>query len=170
MKLAGAVLVLFAGYLVSRYLIRPHCHHLMLLEEGEYLFRILESEVRDARTPLPALFEATAKRSHTEWQTFFQALAAALYNEQDFIFEREYERLLSSHMKNILTPEEELLFIRAGQSLLSPDMIFQRKNVEQLSEELKVHITKHRENLKNQKKVYQALCLCVSALIVIILI
>ena len=43
MKWFGAFLLLVSGYLLSRRLAEPGIRHVELLEEGEYLFRLLES-------------------------------------------------------------------------------------------------------------------------------
>ena len=51
MKWFGAFLLLVSGYLLSRRLAEPGIRHVELLEEGEYLFRLLESEIRNAKIP-----------------------------------------------------------------------------------------------------------------------
>ena len=63
MKWIGAGLVLTAGYLLSQYLINPAVQHLKMLEEGELLFRILESEIRNLKTPLPELFGEISRKT-----------------------------------------------------------------------------------------------------------
>ena len=62
MKWFGAFLLLVSGYLLSRRLAEPGMRHVELLEEGEYLFRLLESEIRNAKIPLPELFADISRR------------------------------------------------------------------------------------------------------------
>ena len=90
--------------------------------------------------------------------------------ERDFAFGDEFERLLTFHLSEILTEEELLLFLRAGRNLLSDDLTFHKNTSEQLSREIREHVSGMKKRLDSQKKVYQALCLSMSALIVIILI
>ena len=45
MRWFGAFLLLVSGYLLSRRLSEPAMRHVEILEEGEYLFRLLESEI-----------------------------------------------------------------------------------------------------------------------------
>ena len=45
--------------------------HIRLLEEGELLYRILESEIRNTRTPLPLLFGELSERTDSLWHNFF---------------------------------------------------------------------------------------------------
>ena len=55
-KILGGSLVLIAAYLFGMKLMEPAAEHIRLLEEGDLLYRILESEIRNTRTPLPILF------------------------------------------------------------------------------------------------------------------
>ena len=71
MKILGSVLVLMAGYLLSIRLMEPSGERIRLLEEGEYLFRILESEIRNTKMPLPQLFQELGERTKTVWGDFF---------------------------------------------------------------------------------------------------
>ena len=56
-KILGGSLVLIAAYLFGMKLMEPAAEHIRLLEEGDLLYRILESEIRNTRTPLPILFD-----------------------------------------------------------------------------------------------------------------
>lgn len=170
MKWLGAFLLLVSGYLLSRRLAEPAMRHVELLEEGEYLFRLLESEIRNAKIPLPELFAEISRRTGSCWKDFFADLSEEMKEGGDFTFSDEFERLLTFHMTENLTEEEQYLFIRAGRNLLSDDLAFHKNTSEQLSREIKEHVFDMKKRLDSQKKVYQALCLSMSALIVIFLI
>ena len=64
-KLLGACFILMASYLFG------DAEHIRLLEEGELLYRILESEIRNTRTPLPLLFGELSERTDSLWHNFF---------------------------------------------------------------------------------------------------
>lgn len=170
MKWAGALLLLISGYLFSHRLAEPGMRHVEVLEEGEYLFRLLESEIRNAKIPLPELFAQIGCRTNSKWKDFFLDFSEELKGSADFAFEEELERLLCFHLSDILTEEEEQLFLRAGRNLVSDDFVFHKNASEQLSFEIREHVSVMRKKLDSQKKVYQAVCLSMSALIVIILI
>ena len=170
MKWFGAFLLLVSGYLLSRRLAEPGIRHVELLEEGEYLFRLLESEIRNAKIPLPELFADISRRTGSLWKGFFADLSEEMKEERDFAFGDEFECLLTFHLSGILTEEELLLFLRAGRNLLSDDLTFHKNTSKQLSREIREHVSGMKKRLDSQKKVYQALCLSMSALIVIILI
>lgn len=170
MKWIGAGLVLMAGYLLSQYLIDPVIIQIRLLEEGELLFRILESEIRNAKIPLPELFFEISQKTVSVWHEFFLELSRELNRETDLDFVNSFERLLNFYTSGILEPEEQQIFLNVGRNLLSDDLIYQRQTTDQFSGQLKKCLEEKREKLKNQKKVYRALCLSMSALIVIILI
>ena len=70
-KLFGACLLLLAAYLAGLKIMEPAAEHIRLLEEGDLLYRILESEIRNARTPLPLLFGELSDRTNTLWHNFF---------------------------------------------------------------------------------------------------
>lgn len=169
MKIAGALLVFVAGYLLSRQLMEPSLRHLRLLEEGEFLFRIMESEIRNSKKPLPELFYDISQRTESLWKVFFFDLSEELKKSGDLEFADEFERLLTFHLSSDLTQEEMGLFFQAGRNLLSDDLLFHKKAAEQLSEEIQKQTAVMQKRLENQKKVYQAVCLSMSALLVIIL-
>lgn len=170
MRWFGAFLLLVSGYLLSRRLSEPAMRHVEILEEGEYLFRLLESEIRNAKVPLPALFAEISCRTDSIWKDFFAELSKKMQDGGDFTFSEEFERLFSIHLAETLTDEEQNLFLRAGRNLLSDDLVFHKNASEQLSLEIREHVAVMKKRLDSQKKVYQALCLSMSALIVIILI
>ena len=70
-KLFGACLLLLASYLAGLKIMEPAAEHIRLLEEGDLLYRILESEIRNTRTPLPLLFGELSDRTNTLWHNFF---------------------------------------------------------------------------------------------------
>ena len=70
-KILGGSLVLIAAYLFGMKLMEPAAEHIRLLEEGDLLYRILESEIRNTRTPLPILFGELSDRTNTRWHNFF---------------------------------------------------------------------------------------------------
>ena len=51
----------------------PAAEHIRLLEEGDLLYRILESEIRNTRTPLPILFGELSDRTIPAGIIFFRA-------------------------------------------------------------------------------------------------
>ena len=52
----------------------PAAEHIRpLLEEGDLLYRILESEIRNTRTPLPILFGELSDRTNT-WHNFLLSI------------------------------------------------------------------------------------------------
>ena len=93
MKLLGAILILTSGYLISRQMMKPSLHHFQLLKEGDNLFRILESEIRNQKTPLPELFQNISERAQTEWKAFFADFYKSMNGQEDFLFSAEFERL-----------------------------------------------------------------------------
>ena len=70
-KLFGSSLILFAAYLFGLKIMEPAAEHIRLLQEGELLYRILESEIRNTGTPLPLLFGELSERTNTLWHNFF---------------------------------------------------------------------------------------------------
>ena len=62
-KILGGSLVLIAAYLFGMKLMEPAAEHIRLLEEGDLLYRILESEIRNTRTSLPILFGELSDRT-----------------------------------------------------------------------------------------------------------
>ena len=70
-KILGGSLVLIAAYPFGMKLMEPAAEHIRLLEEGDLLYRILESEIRNTRTPLPILFGELSDRTNTRWHNFF---------------------------------------------------------------------------------------------------
>ena len=129
----------------------------------------LESEIRNAKVPLPALFAEISCRTDSLWKDFFAELSKKMQDGGDFTFSEEFERLFSIHLAETLTDEEQNLFLRAGRNLLSDDLVFHKNASEQLSLEIREHVAVMKKRLDSQKKVYQVLCLSMSALLVIIL-
>ena len=170
MKLLGAILILTSGYLISRQMMKPSLHHFLLLKEGDNLFRILESEIRNQKTPLPELFQNISERAQTEWKAFFADFYKSMNGQEDFLFSAEFERLFTVHLSEYFSEEEESLFLQAGQNLFSPDLLFQKNNIARLSEHLNRMLIQQREDAEKQNRAYLALCLSASALIIIILI
>ncbi len=70
-KLLGACFILMASYLFGVKIMERDAEHIRLLEEGELLYRILESEIRNTRTPLPLLFGELSERTDSLWHNFF---------------------------------------------------------------------------------------------------
>lgn len=70
-KLFGGCLILLAAYLSGLKIMEPGAEHIRLLEEGDLLYRILESEIRNTATPLPLLFGELSDRTNTLWHNFF---------------------------------------------------------------------------------------------------
>lgn len=70
-KLFGGCLILLAAYLAGVKIMEPAGEHIRLLEEGDLLYRILESEIRNTGTPLPLLFGELSDRTNTLWHNFF---------------------------------------------------------------------------------------------------
>lgn len=70
-KIFGGCLLLLAAYLTGLKIIEPAAEHIRFLEEGDLLYRILESEIRNSKTPLPLLFGELSDRTSTLWHNFF---------------------------------------------------------------------------------------------------
>lgn len=70
-KLLGSCLILLAAFLSGLKILEPAGEHIRLLEEGDLLYRILESEIRNTGTPLPLLFGEMSDRTNTLWHDFF---------------------------------------------------------------------------------------------------
>ena len=70
-KIFGGCLLLLAAYLAGLKIMEPLAEHILLLEEGDLLYRILESEIRNTKTPLPLLFGELSDRTSTLWHNFF---------------------------------------------------------------------------------------------------
>lgn len=85
-KLVGGCLLLFAAYLLGLKIMEPASEHIRLLEEGDLLYRILESEIRNTRTPLPLLFGELSDRTSTLWHNFFLNFLLAYQKIQKKVF------------------------------------------------------------------------------------
>lgn len=170
MKWIGAGLVILSGYLLSQYLVNPVREQIIILEEGELLFRILESEIRNRKIPLPELFLQLSRKTDSIWGDFFLAFSQKLQNNTDVEFAESFEQLLISYTSRFLTEEERQIFLNVGRNLLSDDLLYQRKTMEQLSVQLINCLEEKKKNFLNQKEVSRAICLSMSALIVIFLI
>ncbi len=70
-KILGGCMILIATYLFGLKIMEPEAQHIQLLEEGDLLYRILESEIRNTGTPLPILFGELSDRTKTLWHNFF---------------------------------------------------------------------------------------------------
>ena len=72
-KILGGMPAFFmiSGMIFGMKLMEPAAEHIRLLEEGDLLYRILESEIRNTRTPLPILFGELSDRTNTRWHNFF---------------------------------------------------------------------------------------------------
>lgn len=109
-KILGGSLVLIAAYLFGMKLMEPAAEHIRLLEEGDLLYRILESEIRNTRTPLPILFGELSDRTNTRWHNFFE-LSITLTKNTEESFLTIYERLFKKNM-------ERKVFKRRTKSIL----------------------------------------------------
>lgn len=170
MKLLGACLVLAAGYLAGLCLMEPARRHLAFLEEGEYLLQLLESELREERLPLPELFALLGSHSTGEWSAFFLELSQTLRGREDRQLFALWEQTLQSTTSGILRKEEQALFAQAGKCLFSADRHFHENTLEGLSRRLQEHNNALRHSLQEKNKVCRAMCLSLSALLIIILI
>lgn len=168
-KLFGACLLLFAAYLAGLKIMEPAAEHIRLLEEGDLLYRILESEIRNARTPLPLLFGELSDRTNTLWHNFFFELSITLTKNTDESFSDIYERLLKKIWKGKFSEEEQRLFLNAGRNLLSDDIYYQKEEIKQLSAYLNERIEQMKREYTARKKVVLVSCLCMGTLAVILL-
>ena len=169
MRWAGAFLLLAAGYLLGRKLVEPEIRHVELLTEGEFLFRVLESEIRSKKVPLPELFEAVSRRTDSLWKDFFAALSEELRQGGDLTFAEVFAQKMERYLSGTLTGEEQRMFVQAGRNLLSDDLVFHREASEKLSEDIRRHVAEKEKELDSRKKVLMALCLSGAALLVILL-
>ena len=111
-KILGGSLVLIAAYLFGMKLMEPAAEHIRLLEEGDLLYRILESEIRNTRTPLPILFERLLKKTwkekfSKEEQNLFLNAGRNLLSD-DMEYQREEIKQLSTYLnEKILQMKKE---------------------------------------------------------------
>lgn len=70
-KLLGAFFLIIVAYVSALKVMEPEAEHIRMLEEGDLLYRILESEIRNTKTPLPLLFGELSDRTATCWRAFF---------------------------------------------------------------------------------------------------
>ncbi|MCD8018924.1 MAG: stage III sporulation protein AB [Clostridiales bacterium] len=169
MKLLGSFLLLAAGYLFSLCLMEPVWQHIQLIEEGEFLFRLMESEIRNGKTPLPQLFSEISQRTVSQWKNFFSDLSEGLRENGDFELSDEFDRLLLFYFSPLFSEEEHVMFYQMGRNLLSDDLLFLRNSSEQFSSNIREHLTGMKEQAKTRQKVLHALCLSASALLIILL-
>lgn len=101
---------------------------------------------------------------------FFLQMHKRLKTQQDVLFWEIYEDRLESLMKPYLTEEEYLLFLQFGKNLMSGDLTFHKEQEQHMTGELRKCIEEEKEVFRNKTKVYRALCLFASALIMIILV
>ena len=99
-KIFGGCLLLLAAYLAGLKIMEPLAEHIRLLEEGDLLYRILESEIRNTKTPLPLLFGELSDRTSTLWHNFFFELSITLSKNTEESFQIIYERLLKKIWKD----------------------------------------------------------------------
>lgn len=170
MKFVGACLVVAAGYLWSLRMVEPERRHLFLLEEGVYLLGLLASEMREEKMPLPELFSFLAGQTDSQWKQMYLQFSELLLGRGDVTLASAFERLLLEHLGNLCTKEEIAFFSQAGRSLFSSDLHFQEGRIQKSLERLARYNDSLYDRLANRKKVYQALGISMSVLIVIILI
>lgn len=91
-KLAGISLIFLAGYLAGLKIMEPSADYIRILEEGNLLFRILESEMRNTKTPLPVLFHNLSGKTETKWRVFFFVCRKFLRKDVRIVFQT-YTRL-----------------------------------------------------------------------------
>lgn len=70
-KVLGIALLFLAGFMAGQKIMQPLSERIALLKEGDLLFRILESEMRSEKTPLPQLFLQISERTSSVWRDFF---------------------------------------------------------------------------------------------------
>ena len=168
-KILGGCLLILASYLAGLKIMEPAAEHIRLLEEGDLLYRILESEIRNTRTPLPILFGELSDRTNTRWHNFFFELSIELSKNTEESFLAIYERVLEKIWKEKLSEEEQRLFLNAGRNLLSADMDYQKEEIKQLSTYLNEKVSQMKKDYTDKKKVVLISCLCIGILAVILL-
>ena len=70
-KLLGACFILMASYLFGVKILVRDAEDILLFDEVVLLYRILVSEIRNTRTPLPLLFGELSERTDCLWHNFF---------------------------------------------------------------------------------------------------
>lgn len=169
MKWVGALLVLVSGYLCSVWLMRGPAEHLSFLTDGQFLFQMIESEMRSAGKPLPQLFFMLSERAESSWQTFFHEMGEQLQRGNDLELNAIFDAVLDNQFESELSAEERELFLQIGRGLFSGDLSFHRKNIQLVSDRLGTIIAEKRKELYNQKRLCRVCCLSVSALLVLLL-
>lgn len=71
--------------------------------------------------------------------------------------------------KDKFSKEEQNLFLNAGRNLLSDDIYYQKEEIKQLSSYLNERIFQMKKEYAIKKKVVLVSCLCMGALVVILL-
>lgn len=80
-----------------------------------------------------------------------------------------YEESLKKIMQSSFTESEYMLFLQFGRNLMSGDLMFHKEQEQHMTKELRGYIAKEKEILRNKTKIYRALSVFASTLIVIIL-
>ena len=168
-KILGGCMILIATYLFGLKIMEPEAQHIQLLEEGDLLYRILESEIRNTGTPLPILFGELSDRTKTLWHNFFFELSVVLSQNTEESFVTIYERILKKVWKEKFSEEEQQLFLNVGRNLLSDDIYYQQEETKQLSIHLNEKIHQMKKEYVGKKKVVLVFCICMGILTVIIL-
>lgn len=169
MRWIGSLLILLSGYLCSIWFMRAPRDHLSFLMDGQFLFHMLESEMRNAGKPLPELMKMLSDRTDTPWKNFFYAMGDQLQKGNDVELTELFDSMLDHQLASSLPPEEKDLFSQIGRGLFSDDLSFHRKNIQIVSDRLGTIIAEKRQELQNQTRVCRVLCLSGSALLVILL-
>lgn len=170
MKLIGAGLLLAAGYLAGIWILKPSKEHIALLQEGSFLFRLIETGIRHRKVPLPELFGQISEKTDSLWHLFFSEMKEKLEEGSDTELRALFKQVLEKYMGEKLTKEELILFLQFGEGILTGDMQFQRSNINQISLELEKTVAALKEQFTGRSRVVRIFCLSVSILIVIILI
>ena len=154
---------------MSLCILRPWKEHVELLQEGCFLFGLLESGLRKAKIPLPELFGQIAERTESKWHLFFGEMQQILGKGPDIELSLLFEQILKKNLSMTLPLEEIRLFSQFGRGILTGDMVFQKHNLEEISSVIHNIEGDLRKQLSDRTKVIRVFCFSMSLLIILFL-
>lgn len=169
-RIIGAGMILLAGYLSGICILAPAREHIKLLEEGNYLFSLMDSGIRNRKILLPDLADEISKKADSIWKDFFSELDRALNEYSDTELTVLFGDLLEKCTGEYFSGEERDIYIRFGDVMFSGDPELMRTNTARLSSELSDHIAELKSELKERSKAVRIFCISISLFVVILLI
>ncbi len=169
MKLLGAVLIISAGSIMGfykAYELKQRIAGIIMLQNA---FRLLETEIFYARTPVPQAMGLLEPKLCGVIQEFFRQVHNAVEQEHLPLYQA-WEEALQCVESSSAFCEEEVSAIRSfGMSLGSGDVLEQQKNFQLLQQRLQQAL--HHAELKRTEKarIWQYMGVCISVAAVLLL-